>query len=101
MPVTRFKSFVAAARKPNYIDFGLMPAGADLSWIAGYSFKLEPAYETPDGVRTEFSFPYIPVAVLLNGVALREGVGYTLTGNATVTMSYAPGATDDIREIYQ
>ncbi len=101
---TQFKNFTAASRKPNLVPFGMLPNGADLSWIAAY--PLLPPLETPvgtqDSVNPTFtvSGQFVDIWLFKNGMLLTQGVDYTFNGN-TGTITFLAGAipivSDQIR----
>jgi len=88
----QFKSLLAMVRKPY---FGIVPMFApntDLSWIpsVGYTqIAAANAAETPDGVRTTFTFPNPPQYIIYNGQTLVAVTDFTVVGNVA-TMPTAP-----------
>lgn len=79
--MAQFKNFMAAARKPNVLAFGLFPMNFDVSWIAAY--PLMPPLVIPDGtidgVNAVFTVDaqYSQVWVIKNGLIQNVDVDYT------------------------
>jgi hypothetical protein len=103
MPVIQFKNFHTAARKSALKNFGLLPFGQDLSWIA--SFPDPPNREDltaqiTTGANQQYTINATsPDLVVLNwnGAWLEEGTGFTRSGS-TVTMAfgYDPASGDKL-----
>lgn len=100
----KFKSFMAAARKPNFIPFGLFPRGSDLSWIAAN--PMMPNLITPDGTQngTNDTFTvdaqFTDVWLFKNGQLQTQGTDYTFNGDTgTITWAAAsiPGPSDVVK----
>lgn len=80
-------------------------AQVDKSIVAKDVKETEATLGTIDGRNAAFNLSYLPtsnasVNVYLNGLHLREGRDYTLSGK-TLTFTTAPGAGDSIDVIYR
>ena len=94
---TRFRSFIAAARRPNLHAFGLFPASQDLDWIETHG--LEPTMGTVtgtvDGSNATFTIAELPpnVRVWVNGIKQIDTVDFAwtaLTGTIVFTSGSIP-----------
>jgi hypothetical protein len=84
------------------IPFGLMPSGRDLTWIPSYNSDA-PDVEVPagtiNGVNANFvvSRAFTVIAVYLNGLKLKNTVGYTISGTTiTFLTGYIPEVGDTV-----
>lgn len=97
-----FKNFKAARNKANMVDFGIMSAGQDLSWIANNGNSVIPitfTYVSPGvyTMTTTNGTPLYPavLAVYNNGVRQYGGLAYVFAGNViTFLAPYIPQPTD-------
>lgn len=100
------KNFQLASRKPDLINFGILPVGYPLDWIetnlgaAGAPYQVAPS-GTKDGVNADFELgaeDFIASVVILNGLTLSETLGdYSISGT-TLTMgaSFIPQSGDSL-----
>ena len=98
-----FKNYALSTRKPDLIDFGMLPDGTDLSWIDSNIGAAGAPYEaslsgTKNGVNLEFTIPvsstFLRTIVFKNRTVLTEDSGdFTLVGD-TLTFAEAPESDD-------
>lgn len=103
MPLT-FKNFTASSRKPFLRGFSLLLSGRDLSYIEGSQGTGRVSREVPSGTKNGVNRDFTlsigkdeadVINILLNGLTLKESVGYTLSGvNLTMSLGYEPEASD-------
>jgi hypothetical protein len=80
-------------------DVAAPPGG---SYVTLVSFQTYPATETPDGVETDFTFSFLPSAVLYNGQMRFENNGYLRAGYVIQLIDdagdvFAPESTATVR----
>lgn len=104
MPSLTFKNFTASSRKPFLRSFALLGSGRDLSYIEGSLGTGRVSREIPSGTKNGVNQSFTlsiskddadVINILLNGLTLKEGVGYTLSGvTLTMSLGYEPEASD-------
>lgn len=106
--VHKLQNLQAAAHKANFIPFGVLPAGLDLSWIddnsgsGGGAPQVQDLSSLLNGVTVNFTLSGTPadadhVQLVLNGLVLRRvdaTFGYALVGaTLTTNTAFAGGNT--------
>lgn len=82
----------------NYFSQAL-PPGTSITTPNGQSFKIETPTGVTDGVNTVFTVLNTPKIVVLNGLTLFQGDGYTLSG-LTITLTVPPAIGSTLRTLY-
>lgn len=92
------KNFMAADRKRHMVRFGMFPSGTDLSWIdedpisGGGAPTFQDFSSLLNGALTVFTLSTPPagadsVLVVYNGLLMKRGLDYTLTGPTLLTLT--------------
>lgn len=108
MPET-LKNFIASARKPGLVKFGIFPPEADLSWIEDLAVNPPARFVHPttltgpmDGSNADFALSGVSgdiaqILLFWNGLALKRGLGF-IYSNGIITMQpgYIPQPGDSL-----
>lgn len=89
--MTYFNNLMAMVRKPYYTLASIFSPAQDLSWIpsGGTIISTDNPAESPNGVRTSFTFTANPIFIVYNGQLLKNGVDFTMVGYVA-TLGIAP-----------